>query len=306
MTLEQRFDSLTASDVHQFVQDGQEENLSLEFKELSSNSLGRDDRKNLAKALSGFANSAGGIVVWGVEARLNSDGVDRASNVKPVQNVALLISRLNELTGSAVSPIVDGVIHKALSDSGSDAFAVSLVPESNIGPHMAKLGEDRFYKRSGDSFYRMEHYDIADMFGRRRRPNLKLVGTVDSVGLSGTRDEVVSLLLTIVNTGRGTASAPYLWIDPPPGAKLDGSGVDGNRQHGLKCHPTPKFGQARSFGADANTVIHPGASLDITRLNVSIRTEGDLSMPYRLAAEDVALTADVLTVPKSELTKFAG
>lgn len=29
---------------------------------------------------------------------------------------------------------------------------------------MAKLEEDRYYKRSGDSFYRMEHFDLEDMF----------------------------------------------------------------------------------------------------------------------------------------------
>ena len=30
---------------------------------------------------------------------------------------------------------------------------------------MAKLGEDRYYKRSGDSFRKMEHFDLEDMFG---------------------------------------------------------------------------------------------------------------------------------------------
>ena len=39
---------------------------------------------------------------------------------------------------------------------------------------MAKLGENRYYKRSGDSFYQMEHFDLEDMFGRRRKPKLKM------------------------------------------------------------------------------------------------------------------------------------
>ena len=306
MTLRDRFESISAADVRQFIQDGQEENLGLEFKELSDNAMNRNDRKNLAKALSGFANSAGGLLVWGVEARPDSDKVDRASAAKPVANAALLVSRLNELTGSAVSPIVDGVEHKVLTEGGSSGFAVTFVPESDSGLHMAKQGEDRYYKRSGDSFYKMEHYDVADMFGRRKRPHIELVGTVDSVGFSGTRNNVVSLLLTIVNSGRGTATAPFLWIDPPTGSKLDMYGVDGNHQHGLKRHPTPKMGQARSFGSDASTVIHPGSSLDVTRVNVSFLTEGDFELSYRLAAQDIAITSGNLVVPKSEITKFAG
>jgi hypothetical protein len=84
----------------------------------------------------------------------------------------LFISRLNELTGLAVSPIVNGVKHKPIQTSPNKGFAVTLIPESDSGPHMAKLGEDRYYKRSGASFYRMEHFDIADMFGRRQRPSL--------------------------------------------------------------------------------------------------------------------------------------
>jgi len=34
------------------------------------------------------------------------------------------------------------------------------------------LGEDRYYKRGGDRFYKMEPFDVADMFGRRRAPVL--------------------------------------------------------------------------------------------------------------------------------------
>jgi len=51
---------------------------------------------------------------------------------------------------------------------------VTIIPESAAGPHMAKLGEDRYYKRNGSSFIRLEHFDLADMFGRRMRPDLDL------------------------------------------------------------------------------------------------------------------------------------
>jgi hypothetical protein len=39
---------------------------------------------------------------------------------------------------------------------------------------MAKLGEDRYYKRSGDRFYKIEHFDVADMFDRHRAPVLQV------------------------------------------------------------------------------------------------------------------------------------
>ena len=36
---------------------------------------------------------------------------------------------------------------------------------------MAKLGENRYYQRSGDQFRMMEHFQVADMFGRPGRVN---------------------------------------------------------------------------------------------------------------------------------------
>ena len=36
--------------------------------------LSDDDRKNLAKAIAGFGNSEGGVIVWGVDCRQTPDG----------------------------------------------------------------------------------------------------------------------------------------------------------------------------------------------------------------------------------------
>ena len=69
--------------------------------------------------------------------------------------------------------------------------------------HMAKLGVDRYYKRSGDSFLKMEHFEVADMFGRRQRPDLQVV-----VG----QPDVARVMVSIRNNGRGMARAPYLGL----------------------------------------------------------------------------------------------
>lgn len=93
--LKERFQSLTRNAVESFVMDKQEESLQLEFKTLLGPTLtSRDDKENFAKALSGFANSDGGVVVWGVNARKNQDGVDCAASLEPIAGVASLVSRL--------------------------------------------------------------------------------------------------------------------------------------------------------------------------------------------------------------------
>jgi hypothetical protein len=155
----------------------------------------------LAKCLSGFANSNGGIIVWGIDVRKNEQGVDYASTAAEIAPVKLFLSRLNEFTGEAISPIVDGVRHKIIETTPDRGFGVTLVPESISGPNMAKLGEDRYYKRSGDSFYRMEHFNLEDMFGRRQTLHLKTHLRVDPV----PEDSQEEVQITLENDGRAIA-----------------------------------------------------------------------------------------------------
>ena len=157
MELIEWFKTITTAHVDKLIEDHQEEHLQLDFKTITRTNLSyRDDRRNLASCISGFANSSGGLVIWGVKARPDDRDVDCAVEPSLISPLSEFLSRLNEYTGQAASPIVDGVLHKALEKTASEGYAVTLVPESHSGPHMAKLGEDRYYKRSGGSFRKME------------------------------------------------------------------------------------------------------------------------------------------------------
>jgi hypothetical protein len=289
MTLIEQYDSLSLADLNNYVSSGQLEHLTLEFKTVSRSDLDRNDRKNLAIALSGFANSSGGLIVWGVEARPNSDNVDCAIGLREIDNLPQFISKLNEFTGAAVNPTVDGVQHKGLPITGSRGFAITLVPESDSGPHMAKLGEDRYYKRSGDSFYKMEHFDLEDMFGRRKKPRLNL--TTRFAG----RAETTTIILGIENTGRGTAKAPYLAFNVTAPFRPRMFGLDGNGNDGL---PKLHFGQRLKYryGASVNFVIHPGTIHDVTAVDLGglnpqpeLIPDKDIIIEYEISAEDMQI-----------------
>jgi hypothetical protein len=203
VSLTETFDNLGAHEIAEFIRLRQEENLHLDFKTVANANLrGADDKRNLAKCLSGFANSSGGIIVWGIDARKNAQGVDCASSAAEIAPLKLFLSRLNELTGEAVSPIIDGVRHKIIESTQDSGFGVTHVPESISGPYMAKLGEDRYYKRSGDSFYRMEHFDLEDMFGRRQKPHLNTYLRVVPIPEDYSQEEVQ---ITLENDGRAIA-----------------------------------------------------------------------------------------------------
>jgi hypothetical protein len=200
MTLAEIFDDLDWDKVMSLINHHQEEHLQLEFKTISSGITGSDDIRQVGRCLSGFANSSGGIMVWGVTAKKNDDDVDCAGSAAEIANTAQLVSRLNELTGEVVSPLVDGVRHRALNRAGDPkGFVATLVPESNSPPHMARR-DKQYYKRSGDSFYSMEHYDLEDMFGRRQKPRLEL-----SVERGTVQDGVEEIIVHLTNSGRALA-----------------------------------------------------------------------------------------------------
>ena len=78
------------------------------------------DNKNFAKALSGFANSNGGIIVWGIIPRKDdTTQIDCAVELKPIENISLFCTKLNEFTGQCVSPIVEGVRNRKIKTVGS-------------------------------------------------------------------------------------------------------------------------------------------------------------------------------------------
>ena len=315
MTIEELFASLTEANIESYIANGQEEHLLLDFKTVESSDLLKgNDKRTLATALSGFANSSGGIVVWGVVAKKNAQGMDVAFDKKLLDNVPLFITRLNELTGTSVSPIVDSVQHRALS-GGSSGFAVSLIPESATGPHMAKAGEDRFYKRSGASFYRMEHFDIADMFGRRRRPELIVETRILQGGYQGGGGHTAhmgKLIVALRNRGRGVAKSPYLALRVSAPYVLDNtSGIAGTGPEGLPrlFHAGPK--NTAKYGGSAGAVIHPQVLLDVALipLQVSVDHQHRITLPkpviidYEIAAEDVPLVTGQQVVSEDEIAR---
>lgn len=138
MALRDDFDSISLDTILDYVARGREEDLHLDFKAVAGPNLSADDRRSLAIALSGFANSDGGLIVWGVDARPNAQGIDCASATRQIPNVQLCLIRLNEFTGRCVSPLIDGVLHRAIEAGRGSGFCVSLIPASQSGPHMAK------------------------------------------------------------------------------------------------------------------------------------------------------------------------
>jgi hypothetical protein len=284
----------------------QEENLHLDYKTLQREEFTHgDDKKNLAKALSGFANSDGGLIVWGVDGRRNDDGVDCASGFALIRDPSRVLARLNEFTGEFVTPRVDGVQHRGIPFAEGGSCIVSYVPTSDSAPHMAKGGEGRYYKRSGSSFYAMEHFDLEDMFGRRKKPRLQLSFRFEGrggsfSGRSGWHNS--ALILRLSNTGRAIAKAPYFSFTVKPPFTVDPFAVSGLPRR------APSLPGVHQYGASSEYVVHAGVTIDVAEIGYRIGIEDDkkllpppLEIVFEMAAEDMPLKTETLTLSSEEL-----
>jgi len=317
MSIYDSFQSMTFKTVESMVSTERQESLHLEFKLVSDCIMDKSDRKNYAIALSGYANSDGGLIIWGVDARRNDEGIDCADKIVLLPNPRSFHSRLVSLESDMASPAVNGVEHKILkcADDSNIGLVCSFIPASFEGPHMSKSrDENRYYLRSGESFLKMEHYQVADMFGRRKRPVLGLKYEISQRKANFSRsDRAFEIRLFVENTGIGLAIAPYVAFHPNKPyyvqnfslARISDIPGAGTR---FKQYPSSIRQGWIALGGDMSLVIHPStnvwAATVIGTLPDDDTKATDCIIEYKLSADGIILTDGVTTISAKDIEEI--
>ncbi|MBI5175981.1 MAG: ATP-binding protein [Candidatus Melainabacteria bacterium] len=175
--------------------------------------MSKDDKQNLSKALSGFANASGGILIWGVKATEVKDSPDVAQKLMPIKNLKRFITDLNTLSPQLVSPFLENVSHKPILEAGhSDTgYVITFIPEGGNEPHMATGANlQRYYCRTSSTFMKMSHAMVADRFNRIAKPDLRLCFSYLPAG-HGMKARI---MIGIVNMGLAIARYPAITFGP--------------------------------------------------------------------------------------------
>ncbi len=261
----------------------------LDFKEVPSGTQGdKFLKETVATALSGYANAEGGILVFGVR--------DKPRGPKPIEDLRSRLEKTVRFLSEQVSFAVPGADAKSIaSDQGDDlGYLVLLVPASDLGPHMANDG--CYYRRAGESFLRMRHREVADMFGRRPHPDLQLVVRLEASrrGQSG--------VVMLRNRGRGLARFPLLSVTIRSSSDirfLRGGSPASGPQFGLPVeHNQDRF---MEFRGGVNDVIHPGADRIVVQLYFPNETPMAFVLAATIAADGIAAHRQELVVEEAGL-----
>ncbi|MFG0253253.1 MAG: helix-turn-helix domain-containing protein [Phycisphaerales bacterium JB038] len=303
------FDELVSggwSAVERLVAEGREESLHLEFKRKSEPNradLGSEDKRNLAKALSGFANADGGVLVWG----MCDDEADRADRTEPINEVEAFANRLRSLLPEMVETLPAGIrLSTILKPAGDGSgVAILLVPRSDETPHMAcAAGQRTYYRRAERAFLPMHHHEVADLFGRRPRPTLSVDCSfaLDLRERDGTCFPEVSLEVLLSNAGRAVASHAAVSAMHAGGWDVRPSGEAFGVQK-----PAP-VGASFRFLAGSDTKIYPKDRLLIGRINATIAKQvepPDLRLAFTAVAEGAAPTEHQVCIPGTSIAALA-
>jgi hypothetical protein len=123
------------------IDDRQAEELFLDFKRSTDKGAGRrlhdTDRQNLAKAISGFGNSEGGVIVWGVDCRDNPRG-DVPVQKAPIEDPRRFVSWLEGAVSGCTVPPHPGVRHVGIEiGKAGTGFVATYVPKSYLAKGFA-------------------------------------------------------------------------------------------------------------------------------------------------------------------------
>ncbi|MEZ4828273.1 MAG: ATP-binding protein [Bacteroidia bacterium] len=161
------------SDIENLILNQVEENIHLDYK--AADALQKTDgkKKEISKDISAFANSDGGIVIYGVKEFTEPTKKYLPEKIDPIDRNLISKEWLEQVINSNVSPRIDGIkiIPISILTEKDKVVYVVEIPKSNTA-HQA--GDQRYYKRFNFESVAMYDYEIRDVMNRKKFPKIEL------------------------------------------------------------------------------------------------------------------------------------
>lgn len=154
----------TEEDINTLISNNVEESLTLEFKRAEA----IENKKEISKDVSAMANSAGGILIYGIEEIDN-----KAGKLSFIDGEKYTIERLDQVISSNITRRIPNLkIHSIrFGDDFKKTVYLLKIPESVLGPHMVN---NRYFKRSNSRTNIMEEYEVRNLYFKAQKTILKI------------------------------------------------------------------------------------------------------------------------------------
>jgi hypothetical protein len=194
--------TITEQDVKNII--GLEETISLEFKDARALDKANDHNKEIWKDVSSFANSGGGVLIYGI-----SEKNQKGDSLSFVDGNFVTKEWLEQMIHSNIHRRIDGLKIDAVrfDNKIEQTVYVIQIPESANAPHMGK--DNKYYRRYNFIAVAMEEYEVRNLYGRLTKTELEFAQILTTCkGQQGVTTGVYSfidfnLTLQVKNISQG-------------------------------------------------------------------------------------------------------
>ncbi|MBT1712433.1 putative DNA binding domain-containing protein [Fulvivirgaceae bacterium PWU5] len=159
---------IVEADIHKLVNERFEEGLTLEFKASGALSNSGDNKKELVKDVSAMANSAGGVVIYGILEKEHA-----AYALSPIDGNQFNKEWLENVIYSRIRRKIENIRIVPIRIGGKieQTVYVIIVPESINAPHMA---DGKYYRRHNFQVLEMDEYEVRGAYSKQIRTTLAI------------------------------------------------------------------------------------------------------------------------------------
>lgn len=149
-------------DIKLLIDNEVEESIYLEFKDARSIDKNESKKRELAKDVSAFANSDGGIIIYGIR-----EEEHKASKITYINGEIFTKEWLEQVISSSIQRRIENlkIIPIRYNNDLNKTIYLVKIPASDDSPHLSK--DKRYYKRFNFQSVSMEEYEIRQSYKKK-------------------------------------------------------------------------------------------------------------------------------------------
>jgi Putative DNA-binding domain len=197
----------TEAKLRNFITSEIEESLTLEYKAAEALDRVETKKKEITKDVSAMANSAGGLIIYGISEFSDLEKRHLPEKITPVDRRNYPREWVEQII-QAIRPRIDGIVIHSVnlnSDENHTAYIIE-IPQSNTA-HQAN--DHRYYKRFNFQAVPMEDYEIRDVMFREQTPDIVLKCLIEFT------PDAQNLVVQARNNGSAFAQYVACFLDVP-------------------------------------------------------------------------------------------
>lgn len=200
------FESLSNfSDIELLISEGESENQYLECKSPQVSRLDNQLKTTLAKIVSGFSNTGGGVIIWGVATTHHThSNLDMLTQIEEIADIKKFKQQVDLAIISSAQPQVISFKSKIILKNHSDTrgILITYIPATKSDPVQSSI-DGKFYIRVRDEFNEMPYETIKRMFASTAGPDLKIL--FDDRLVNSEKDGTWEIPIVLENTSSTVA-----------------------------------------------------------------------------------------------------